>query len=930
MTSPTTIVNRIEEVAHYYPDALAVVGVDEPMTYRELWARARAVGQALRARGVRTGECVGVFAEQGITQMVSLIGIVCANAVYVPLDPTYPKSRLSQMIQDANVSVVLATSDSALTIEALSVEFLDPLGESVTDLPDSLPYPDIHDVAYVIFTSGSTGRPKGVAIEHSSLMYLLDWMSSEFDMGVGQLTMGTASPSFDASLPNCLLPLMSGGTVVTLDSLARLDPRLLAERISRFRPHFLQASPTMLRMLTHIGWPGDSNLTIWSGGERLSSSTIEYLVPRVAQLCNFYGPTEATVNVSLARLSVQDTDSPIGSPAPFARFHIRDGELHEVPSGASGELLIEGPTLAREYLGDSERTEEKFVSLRDGDRIFRAYRSGDLAYRREDGTYQLIGRADSQIKFRGYRIEPGEVEAALMSAEGITDAVVVLSGRDGTEAVLTALVCAPPSLRIREVENHVAALLPEFMVPHRFVALEKFPLTPAGKTDRHALEEIADLERSAHFAQSLRRAPEPEDEIEAKVLAAFATSLDLPEASIDIDASFFDLGGTSFRCVQLFTELEELFDIDLPISTVIAFPTVRGLSHAVRQSLTGITLPGAVEGLPDYDLESEIHQAWAEVLGRDDFSPSDDFFKLGGDSVKASAILDKLNEAHATHLTLREFESSPTVAQLSYSISGRGGRDCLVPLRRTGTRPPFFCVAGAGGLALAFLDLAEHLGSDQPFYGLQSRGLERRAIPDYTFRAMVRRYISEIRSVQPTGPYFLGGHSMGAVVALLVAQELQRSGEDVRYLAVIDGILNNQMAGPDDDAKLRPSDLVGRRHFQRLRWLIQLRPRVRSLIRFPLMGLVRFRGTEQFDVFYRYGLVQVLFARRLSPWNGRTTVFISETDAERVRARWSKILAGHATYVNVHGLHNSILRAPNVEVIAATIRQDIDEGAATS
>lgn len=922
-----SVLDAIEATVSRYPSEYALVGPRGTLTYAQLWERAVSLARRLRARGVDRGEYVGVLAEQGAAHLISLVGVMAAGGAYMPMDPSYPTSRHEQMVADADVRFIVAAEEFQGAAGQLGVEVVDPVvGDD--DVAVALPSLESSDVAYLIFTSGSTGRPKGVVVEHGAILPLLEWMSRTCAGETGYRVMATSPLSFDAALPNFYLPLMTGGTVVALERAATTDPYLLARAIEEYHPFALQAPSTILRMLCETRWAGDPNVEIWTGGERQPPATLEYLVPRVRRFCNFYGPTEAAVEVSMSELRADDVESPIGYALPFASLLVLDEQRHQVPRGDVGELYIAGPSLARGYLKDETRTQERFVWIDDATGPVRAYRTGDLVRYREDGQLLILGRTDDQIKLRGYRIEPGEIETVLESQAGVSAAVVVVVQLDNDdEPRLAAVVAGSDQLDVDSMAARLSTLLPAHMVPRHYVRVAAFPLTPSGKIDRKETRAVATARLRSPVTETVMELPD--DEVERTIHSAFATALGIDEATFGVDEGFFDLGGTSLRCVRLFMEIEEAFDIDLPLTTVIAAPNVRSLSSVVKAKL-GLAEPVVEPYRPTgFGWETLLQGLWREVLGRSDILASDDFFALGGTRESAQVVLQRLRDEHGVTVPIGKFLARPTIAQLSRIVSGEPPRDCLVPITTSGSKPPFFCVAGSGGLALAFLALAQELGPDQPFYGLQAKGMERRGFPDLTIAGAARRYAKIIQSVQPHGPYYLGGHSMGAIVAFHVAAELEERGERVALLAVLDGILSDRLAGPDPVASDEVSSATSNGSPSRLRQILRMRPRLSTMIRFPLMGIIRFKGSAQFEVFYRFGNFQAAFSPRMVPWNGRAVVFLSDADATGVAKQWGKVLTGTWRSVYVGGTHNTMLHEPQVATLATALSEEIADAMAT-
>lgn len=924
-----TITDWIEETCERHRDSVAATGEGETLTFGEFWSRSIRVAHELVARGVRPEDRVGLWAEQGSDLLVGMAGIMAAGAAYVPLDPSYPKSRLEYFVSDAALHFVVAPDRLLLAASELGIPVISTTPLSIGEDPvGPLPTLNEHNAAYVIYTSGSTGRPKGVVIEHQSVMHLLRWMIADCGLQPGDRVMGTASPAFDASVPNFLLPLVTGGTFVALSTETTRDPYALAEAIIRYHPRALQASPTMLRMLSETRWRGDKDLEIWTGGERTAASVIRYIAPRVRSLCNYYGPTEATVQVTMARLGPDDIDSPVGTPPDHVECVLLDPGGQPTPVGETGELFIIGTALARGYINDPILTAKLFAPIVHGrNSPQRAYRTGDLARIREDNSLLILGRVDDQIKLRGYRIEPGEIERRLMEHPQIIDATVLSQqANDSDEPRLIAFVKSTGPVDAQSMRTFARQTLPDYMVPAVFIELEEFPLTPNGKVDKAQLTDVvaADKGRSPNGPEVPSSDVVP-SELEGAVREMFASVLSINIEKVGVDDDFFDLGGTSLRCARLFISIEERYGVTLPLSTIVTASTVRDLADAIDGHVLAGRSPSTSDEPPRHEWERVLCNLWSEMLGVSDVSRSDNFFDLGGSASDASRMIEQMKTVCGTEVSLPELYRAPTVAQLAALTGGRSSRATLVPLNTTGANTPFFCIAGVGGLALAFLPLSRLLGPEQPFYGLQAHGIESRGLPDFTLHRTATRYAKAIREVQPHGPYLIGGHSLGGALALMVAQQLSADGEEVALLAIFDTLLSERMTGtryPVAGGAVRHS------HSWRV---FQVRPKLSTVLRLPLAGLVPQKGMAQFDLFGLHGTIQARFASRLGSWSGRTAVYQSDdTQSANLGFGWGCLLTGTWSRVAVPGDHLSMMQRSNVTLLAKNLRHQIDEALSSS
>ncbi|KQU07207.1 hypothetical protein ASG56_06640 [Rhodococcus sp. Leaf7] len=504
------------------PDAVALVHGEQSSTYTELHARVDRVAAALAERGARPGAVVAVSLPRSVDLVVALLAVVKTGAAYLPLDPGYPADRLAFMVEDARPVIVL--------------------DGDLAELPAALlASPAPADAAYVIYTSGSTGRPKGVVVPHSAIVPRLEWMRQTTPLAVGDRVLQKTPSSFDVSVSEFFGPLVSGATLVLAEPDAHRDTARLVDVIRAQSISWIHFVPSMLdAFLTDPDVSSCTSLrVIVCSGEALSAESarrVAQLLPNV-RLDNLYGPTEAAVDVTAA-LGVQGVDGdvvPIGTPLPAVGYRVLDGWLGAVPAGTTGELYLSGPQLARGYLERSALTATRFVAGSGGERL---YRTGDVVRRTAD-TLEYLGRADSQVKVRGFRIELGEIDAALRSHPDVERAATVVRTDRGTAQLASFVVASAPETEIRA---HVAAMLPEHMVPTTLAVVTDLPTGPSGKLDRAAL--LASLATPA--------APN-EDTVSSGPVAVLCGhfSTVLGGAPVSADDDFFARGGDSILAIRL-------------------------------------------------------------------------------------------------------------------------------------------------------------------------------------------------------------------------------------------------------------------------------------------------------------------------------------------------------------------------------------------
>src|SRR5499433_276515 len=529
------------------PDAVAVVFAGEQLSYGELEMRANQLAHHLRALGVGAESVVGVCLERSLELVICLLGILKAGGAYLPLDPGYPAERLSFMLADAGAALLLTQSGLGDRVGAPGVRRLelDGAAAAIAAHPKSAPAGAVgpHNLAYVIYTSGSTGTPKGVAVTHHGIPHLAAAQIDRFAITSQSRVLQFASPSFDAAVSEIATALVSGATLVL--AAAERGGDALAGLICEHNVSHATLPPVLLADL-----PEDVPLqTLIVAGEACPADVVaRWSAGR--RMINAYGPTEATVCATMSEALSGACVPPLGRPIWNTRIYVLDGCLEPVPVGVVGELYIAGAGVGRGYVGRGGLTAERFVADRYGAAGSRMYRSGDLARWRGDGVLEFVGRADHQVKVRGFRIEPGEIEAALVGHAGVTQAVVVARlDRAGGQQLVGYVVLAADAAALR---SHVGARLPDYMVPSAIVVLDRLPLTANGKLDRGALPAPQVRGLVSRMARS------PREEL---LCALFAEVLGLERVGIDDD--FFALGGHSLLATRVISRVRSSLDVEL-------------------------------------------------------------------------------------------------------------------------------------------------------------------------------------------------------------------------------------------------------------------------------------------------------------------------------------------------------------------------------
>nr|QEO74438.1 condensation domain-containing protein [uncultured bacterium] len=590
--STTPVPALVAVQAQRTPDAVAASGDGRDLTYRELDRRARAIATRLHEGGVRPGSTVAVAGGPTPDLLVGLLGVMYAGAAYLPLAPGDPPERVGFSLRDAGVGVGLAADPlgrAALKASGAPVEVL-AIDADDDDLgPAAMPIAAValDDVAYVIYTSGSTGTPKGVLVTHRGLANYIGSAASTYGCPPGTIAPALTPATVDLTVTALFVPLVTGGAVAFVDDDDWVGAvrRLAADR----EIGLLKLTPSHVAVLAKH--PDGADVagrvrTAVIGGEQLTAPHLRWWREHAPRTClvNEYGPTETTVGcaahvVTDADLAGDRWRIPIGGPLPGASLHVLDRRLRPVPPGVPGELYVGGDGLARGYTGTPNRTAAVFVP--DGHRRgARVYRTGDRVRERDDGELEFLGRADDQIKLRGHRIEPAEIESALAAHPDIDAAAVTLTPGPAGDDRLVAFVATRPSAALdpNEVRARLRRSLPAAMIPAAFVPVDRLPLTPSGKVDRGALRATASVGAAAGGPDPVATDP-PRSAAEQAVAEAIADLLGIDGVGRDDD--FFDLGGHSLLAMQLAARVHAELDAAVALRDVFAGRTVAGIAAAV-------------------------------------------------------------------------------------------------------------------------------------------------------------------------------------------------------------------------------------------------------------------------------------------------------------------------------------------------------------
>ena len=842
------------------PGAVAVVFDNTRWSYRELNQRANQLAHYLRLLGTKPEELVGVCLDRSAEMIVALLGILKAGAAYVPLDSNYPQERLSFMLKDSRARLLITHRPklNSLPQQQCQTVCLDTDWKAISRESSENPVSvsEGANAAYVIYTSGSTGTPKGVITSHQAVTRLVihtDYVTLKPVDVVAQ----ASNASFDAVTWEIWGALLNGARLVGISTAVLLSPKAFAAEIreKKISAMFLTTAlfnqmarefPSAFKTVEHLMF----------GGEAAETGCVRAVSQRgpPRRLLNVYGPTETTTFASWHRVDQVADDAttiPIGRPIKNCQMYVLDAHLQPVPVGVEGGLYVAGEGLARGYLNHPDLTAERFIpnpfGWPSGSRL---YRTGDLARYRGDGHIEFVGRVDGQVKLRGFRIEPGEIEEALRQHSGVQEAIVLAREDPPGEKRLVAYAIPLRESRptVQELRKFLQTKLPDYMVPSAFVFLDSFPITPNGKVNRKALPIPTPALGHPPTGKSI---PQPADKLELQLLNIWKSVLRIP--SIEVTDNFFELGGHSLMAVRLVAAVEKVTGKTIPLATLFQAPTIEQMAQLLRK------------------------------------------------------------------------EGSPTPWSL------------LLPVQLIGPRPPLFFLHGT-------LELAKYMDHDQPFYIGQLQGKDGKALPS-TIELMAAEYIEEIRRVQPVGPYFLCGYSVGGLIAFEIAQQLRQSGAKIAFLALVDPTNPSLSKRTTRHRKASPPP------FRRIR--SYLRRQVRNLARsefrqWPaslargIKWRVQRRAGRIKRTIYRYCLsrkIRVpvawrefywvadnrLVAREYKPsvYPESALLFVSRDRHADTLCAWKILVAGGLQIEWVASDHLQILREPQVQAVAEQLNRHL-------
>ncbi|MBL6448216.1 amino acid adenylation domain-containing protein [Fulvivirga sp. 29W222] len=697
--SDTNVVDLFEKQVSIHGSRPGIIYDEQTLTYHQFNEQVnRLANYLLGTCQVQAEDIIGIYVSRSPEMLIAMMAVLKSGAAYVPLDPEYPSERIKTMIQEARPKWVITDLYEQLAGLETTVSTVNlAKGKNILhEMPTENPCAaiDPQSSAYVIFTSGSTGKPKGIVIEHDSLLDYTLTFAKHFSVTAEDKVIQQASISFDTVVEEVFPAFISGASVVIMPSGGR-DTKYMTEAIKTHKATLLSTTPLVINELNHHADELSSLRAIISGGDLLLPRHVDKLINKYP-VYNTYGPSESTVCITYNHITDITKTSHIGQPIANREVYITNNSGTLCPIMVPGELCVAGKGLAREYLGRQDMTLEKFVESKQvsGKRL---YRTGDLARWMPDGSIEFLGRVDDQVKVRGYRVEPGEIERWLLAHQEVSEAAVVAKGGESDKYLVAYYVS--DNIESAELRDYLLENLPAYMVPAYFVPMDKLPVTSNGKLDRRSL-------------------PDPDKELQVEVVS------------------------------------------------------------------------------PSNREEKQLAAIWAEILEIDSsrIGVNQNFFELGGQSLKATKMVYRINKVFESEISLVDIFTSPTIAAICDKIQRNKRRLAvdgeLLTLLKLGDSPDeklFFIHDGSGDVQ-GYLALARHI-SDYTCWGLRSPSLKNINPLNVSIEELASLYIDQMKTVQQEGPYKIVGWSTGGTIAYEVVRQLEAAGEKVDVLVMIDTIL---------------------------------------------------------------------------------------------------------------------------------------------
>ena len=700
------IIATFWDIVKKHPDNIAIYDAGNQYSYAEFSENILTLAASLKKTGVDSNSVVAVAIDRTYHYFVSIMAVLHHGAAFLTIDTKLPNDRKKYIIENAQAQLILVSErennfDSELKILNVASELLD---KQHFDVDYSVLAPN--NTAYIIYTSGSSGMPKGVKISNSNLANFVSGAIALYQIEQHDKVLQFSTFSFDASIEEIFCSFCSGASLY-LRTDEMLDTSELSHFIEKQHITLLDLPTSYWRQLIHTdalkSISSKSLRLIIIGGEALTPADVAYwkTTNPSYKLVNTYGPTETTVVALAHYIDAAQADFkaiPIGRPLMGYKPYIVDKQHNIVPPGVVGELLVAGNSVSPGYV--DERNNKAFVWLKNpNNELIRCYCTGDKVYADEQGIVYFIGRTDEQLKIRGYRVEPAEIEAQLNKMEGVeTSIVLAQKSKNGDLKLIAFYKLKSENGDIQAIKEQLKSHLPAYMIPESFIAIPSIPLTSNGKIDKRKLLEISDVQQSLELSAT----DKPTTEAEEYLLGLWQKILGISHIGIHDD--FFEIGGHSLKAVALMAQIQKEKGLKLPLASLIQYATI----HKFAKLLTA---------------ESKTN-AW----------------------------------------------------------------NCLVPIRTEGSKTPIFLIHGAGLNILLYKSLSTYLDPDRPIYAFQASGLDGSKPIKNSIPEMAAEYIDEMLRVQPSGSYILLGFSLGGFIAYEMATQIRMLGKKVKFTGLIDSV----------------------------------------------------------------------------------------------------------------------------------------------
>lgn len=694
----STIKDLFEASVKKAPDNIAIIHKDGRLTYEQLNKRANQMARLLQEKGTGPEAIVGLLFNRTIEMIISILAVVKAGGVYLPIDPDHPESRIDFIIKDSGMKLML-TDGSIKPDVGKAFEIINVTEEKINEYCDgNLPCSNKPgDAMYIIYTSGTTGFPKGVIVEHKNAVAYVNAFLNEFMLNSYDIVLQQASYTFDTFVEELYPILLTGGKLIILDEFEVKDIRLLHRRINENKVTLVSCSPLLLNELNKMPAIGSVHTYI-SGGDVLKYSYISNIVKQ-ARVYNTYGPTETTVCSCYYKCNPEadGNEIPIGKPISNYDVVIMDKYGIPLPAGIPGEICISGAGVARGYLNRDELNKSKFIysSFLNNSKI---YKTGDIGKYGYDGNIYFLGRIDNQVKIRGYRIELSEIEAQLLECDSIDEAIVIDNKDSNGNRYLCAYIVPKEKIVPINIRNFLEDRLPDFMIPAKFIRIPYVPLTKNGKVDRGALKKFNE--------------------------------------NILLDKQIIK---------------------------------------------------------PINETEKKLYKLWCEILGINDFGTGNNFFELGGDSLKATMLQFKIYDEFNIEMPLFEIFQKPTISEIAKNIRRskkvefieKDSNLVLLKKGRDNSKNFFFIHAGHGEVEI-YTEFCSLLDPAYNYWGIRADRLSGYGPKNITVEEIARKYLGKILLIDDKGPYNLAGWCVGSYICLEIAAQLKLMGKEVGFTALID------------------------------------------------------------------------------------------------------------------------------------------------